>query len=251
MRVLLFGGTTEGRDLTDLLANAGVPVCVSVATERGLHDFATENPLVSLRAGALSQEEKVQLMAEFDLVADATHPYAQSISGHVREAATQAGVPYVRVVRPQGDTEGCLVAETVEEAVRLVPAEGMVLSTIGAKEVCAFEQMLDYRQRLVARVLDDEASVERCRAMGLPDERILAGRGPFSYEDNVQVLREFSIATLVTKESGTAGGYPEKLAAARDCGATVVVVARPPESDGLGVEQAFSEILSHNAKGGV
>ena len=111
--------------------------------------------------------------------------------------------------------------------------------------------MPGFQERLVARVLDDAASVERCRDMGLPDEHILAGRGPFSYENNLQVMQDFHIATMVTKESGTAGGYPEKLAAARDCKATVVVVARPPEADGLGVEQAFNKILSHNAKGSV
>ncbi len=239
---MIFGGTSEGRELTQLLADTGVSVCVSVATERGLKDFFVDSPLVSFHQGALTQEEKVQFMGDFDAVVDATHPYAQSISGHVREAAALAGKPYVRVLRPLGDVQDCLVAPTLAEAVALIPAEGAVLSTTGAKELAVYQALPHYRERLVARVLDDEASLEKARSMGLPDEHILAGRGPFSQQENEDAIERFDIKTLVTKESGTAGGYPEKLAAARAHGVTVVVVARPVEKDGMSVKEAFEAL---------
>lgn len=242
--ILIFGGTSEGRELTQLLADTGVSVCVSVATERGLKDFFVDSPLVSFHQGALTQEEKVQFIGDFDAVVDATHPYAQSISGHVREAAALAGKPYVRVLRPLGDVQGCLVAPSLAEAVALIPAEGAVLSTTGAKELAVYQALPHFRERLVARVLDDETSLEKARGMGLPDEHILAGRGPFSQQENEDVIERFDIKTLVTKESGTAGGYPEKLAAARAHGVTVVVVARPVEKDGMSVEEAFAALSS-------
>ena len=245
--ILIFGGTSEGRELTQLLADTGVSVCVSVATERGLKDFFVDSPLVSFHQGALTQEEKVQFMSDFDAVVDATHPYAQSISGHVREAAALAGKPYVRVLRPLGDVQGCLIAPTLAEAVALIPAEGAVLSTTGAKELAVYQALPRYRERLVARVLNDEASLEKARGMGLPDEHILAGRGPFSQQENEDVIERFDIKTLVTKESGTAGGYPEKLAAARAHGVTVVVVARPVEEDGMSVEEAFAVLCNNGA----
>lgn len=240
--ILLFGGTSEGRELTHLLADAGDTVCVSVATERGLQDFFVDSPLVTFHQGALTQEEKVALMASFDAVVDATHPYAQSISEHVRAAAKAAKKPYLRILRPQGDTDGCLVAPSLAQAVMLVPADGMVLSTTGAKELDAYRSLPRYRERLVARVLDDDASVKKARDIGLPDERILTGRGPFSQEENEAVLRRFNIKTLVTKESGANGGYPEKLAAARACNAAVVVVARPAEKEGMSVAEAFAAL---------
>ena len=181
-------------------------------------------------------------MDGFDVIVDATHPYAQSISGHVRQAAVQAGKPYLRVLRPQGDTRDCLVASTLAEAIGLIPAEGTVLSTTGAKELSAYTALPQYRERLIARVLNDAASIEKAQAMGLPPEHILAGRGPFSQKENEEVLRMFNIKTLVTKESGASGGYPEKLAAARACNAVVVVVARPPEEDGMSVAEAFAAL---------
>ncbi len=244
--ILLFGGTSEGRELTQRLANVGARICVSVATPRGLSDFAVNNPHVSFHQGALTQEEKVQLMASFDVVVDATHPYAQSISEHVREAARAAGKPYVRVLRPQSNTTGCLVAPTLAQAIALIPAEGAVLSTTGAKELSAYQALLNYQKRLVVRVLNDEASVEKALALGIPREHILAERGPFSQEENEEVLRSFNIKTLVTKESGAKGGYPEKIAAAQVCGVTVIVIARPPEKGGLSVDEAFELLTSTN-----
>ena len=52
--ILLFGGTGEGRELTNLLASAGMQVCVSVATERGLADFSLDDPRVFETAGCVA-----------------------------------------------------------------------------------------------------------------------------------------------------------------------------------------------------
>ncbi len=76
-----------------------------------------------------------------------------------------------------------------------------------------------------------------CRLSGVAEEWIVTGRGPFSVEENRRQIRAFDIGTLVTKDSGPAGGVPEKLAAARAEGCRVVVVRRPADDPA-----AFSEI---------
>lgn len=243
--ILLFGGTSEGRELTALLAHAGISVCVSVATERGTHDFFVESPLVSFHQGTLTQEEKVKFMRNVRAVVDATHPYAQSISAHVRAAAKQAHTPYIRVLRPPSNTHGCLVAPTLEEAVTLIPETGNVLATTGAKELAAYRALSHFQERLYVRILDDAASLEKALSSGLARDHIITGRGPFSETDNKALLERFNIQTLVTKESGEAGGYPEKLAAARACNVQVIVIARPPEKDGMLVDEAFEYITQH------
>jgi precorrin-6x reductase len=47
------------------------------------------------------------------------------------------------------------------------------------------------------------------------------------------MFRAAGASILVTKESGAAGGFTEKLAAARNCGMTTAVLARPKDTDGL------------------
>lgn len=243
--ILLFGGTSEGRELTALLAQAGIFVCVSVATERGARDFFVESPFVTFHQGTLTQDEKVHLMSKVSAVVDATHPYAQSISAHVRAAAEQAHKPYIRVLRPPSDTQGCMLAPTLEKAVSLIPEAGNVLATTGAKELAAYRALPHFKERLFVRILDDAASLEKALATGLAREHIVVGRGPFSEASNKELIERFHIKTLVTKESGEAGGYPEKLAAARACNVQVIVIARPAEKDGMLVSVAFDYITQH------
>ena len=57
----------------------------------------------------------------------------------------------------------------------------------------------------------------------------MTGRGPYTVEDNRQLLRRFGIKVLVTKDSGDRGGVLEKLEAARLEGCRIVVVGRPPD----------------------
>jgi precorrin-6Y C5,15-methyltransferase (decarboxylating) len=62
-------------------------------------------------------------------------------------------------------------------------------------------------------------------------------QGPFSQEMNELLLRQYDIKYLLTKQSGVKGGYPEKVRAARACGAELAVLAPPKESEGVSVEE--------------
>jgi len=79
----------------------------------------------------------------------------------------------------------------------------------------------------VARVLDSRESLDACRAAGIPEELIIAGRGPFSVEENLAAIHRFGIGVIVTKDSGRSGGVEAKLAAARQTDCRVIVIRRP------------------------
>ncbi len=46
-------------------------------------------------------------------------------------------------------------------------------------------------------------------------------------EENLAAIRRFGIGVIVTKESGRAGGFDAKLAAANRANAHVIVIRRP------------------------
>lgn len=50
--------------------------------------------------------------------------------------------------------------------------------------------------------------------------------GPFSRALNAAILEQYRIRWMVTKDGGAAGGFGEKLDAARDAGAELVVIGR-------------------------
>ena len=87
-KVMVFAGTTEGRDIVAFLAAAGVNVRACVATDYG-RAAMKEHPNVEVSSHPLRSYEMRGLMREYQVVVDATHPYAAPISTHVRQACEE------------------------------------------------------------------------------------------------------------------------------------------------------------------
>ena len=79
------------------------------------------------------------------------------------------------------------------------------------------------------RVIPTIESIEKCKRLGFEESHIIALQGPFSVELNVALIKQYGIRHLITKESGTAGGFGEKIEAAEKCGISTYVIARPEE----------------------
>ncbi len=246
-RVLLFAGTTEGRKIAAFLAGAeNVESLVYTATEYGGKLISEEDPRnrLSIRGRRVSGEEMEGLMKEFrpDLAIDATHPYAQVVTENLRRACETAGVSYLRVLRENGLRSGraaFVEVDSVAAAVEFLRDKpGNVLAATGSKELPLFTSLPDYVQRVYPRILPLAGAVERCLDLGFPAGHLICMQGPFSEEMNVATLRQIQAQFLVTKDSGEVGGFSAKLRAAEQAGAQVVVVGRPPQTEGL----AFSRL---------
>ncbi len=105
-----------------------------------------------------------------------------------------------------------------------------ILLTIGAGNLGPYVGMArEKKLPLFARVLDFDKSIEKCDSLGMGKEFVIAARGPFTVEDNRDLIRKLDIGVLVTKDSGKEGGVGEKLEAARMENCRVVVIKRPVE----------------------
>ena len=259
LRVLVFGGTTEGRVLAErLAARAGFDACVSVATALGTEELEGPAACGAVRVvqGRLDEDGIARLAAGFDACVDATHPYAVEVSRNVRAACARAGVPVLRVARPGGDAadgvpadDGCVrVASAAEAAAFLAGERGSVLLAVGSKELPAFAG-IDSR-RLFARVLPTHEALQACEDLGLPHRNVLALQGPFTRAMNEAMLAQYGVSWLVTKDGGAAGGFAEKMEAARAAGARLVVVGRPVREEGLTVEGALGALEALRASRG-
>lgn len=242
-KLCVFAGTTEGRRLVELLADAPVEVTACVATEYG-EALLTPRERLTVSHRRLTEEEMEALLAQerFDLVVDATHPYAAEVTENIARACRGVGVEYLRLLR-EADAlpEGAVYFPDTEAAVNwLAETEGNILLTTGSKELAKYAALPGFARRVYARVLPMEASLSACRAAGLGPDRIIAMQGPFSREMNAALLEAVSAKYLVTKDTGGTGGFGEKAAAARDAGAVLVVVGRPAQREGLGFEETAS-----------
>jgi len=247
-RVLVFGGTTEGRALCEILPSWPLEVVACVATDYGRQLLEGLSGRIAVHTGRMGPEAMEDLMrVGFACVLDATHPYATEVSANIQAAARRAGTPCLRLRRPQSQPLGTVRVATLGQAVEfLQETEGNILSTTGVKELDAYRALGDYAARVYARVLPSAASLERCAALGFPGSHIVAMQGPFSQALNEALIRQWDIRWLVTKDGGDPGGFAAKIDAASCCGIGSLVIGRPPEPEGHALEgllEALRRIL--------
>ena len=238
-KLCVFAGTSDGRQLIGRLAGRGAEIVACAATEYGGARLG-HLPDVRVRIGRMDAEAMAAFFEKegFAAVVDATHPYADRATENIRAACAAAGAPYWRLLRESEAGEGDGVwAEDVPACVEaLKKTQGNVFLTIGSKALPLFCADEGLRARLWVRVLPLGQSLEACAECGVAPDRIVAMQGPFDEALNAAMFRAANARWVVTKDSGDAGGYAAKLRAAREVGAQVVVIGRPPQAEGVGVD---------------
>lgn len=267
--ILIVAGTTEGRNLaeyiseslTESLKDGNWNCYVSAATEYGKQILEEENlEGIRLISGRMDEEQLEEFIIEHcvNYVIDATHPFARVVTENLKKVCQGQKITYIRCLREQTEheitdsgkkamtAEKIVVTESVEDAAEfLKQTEGKILLTTGSKELAKYTVIPDYRERCYARVLSTLKAVQDSVELGFTGKHLIAMQGPFSVEMNLAVLHQTEAKYFVTKESGTAGGFEEKVLAAEQAGAVLVVIGRPQE-EGLSVEETcryLKEIL--------
>ena len=247
--IFIFSGTTEGRELSSLLAERGYDCTVSVATEYGCEVMEMQEG-VSVRTGRLNQEQMCVCFRQknYLCVIDATHPFAGVVSAEIKRACEQEGLPYLRFCRPtEWESEEKIKGKSAlsfdtawEAATWLKEREGKILLTTGSKDLSLIAGVIADPSRLYVRVLPGVESLQACEKAGIPKPQIIACQGPFSVEMNTALLHFSGARYLLTKETGRAGGFPEKMEAAYACQVQPVVI-RNPENRNPGGEAGGTE----------
>lgn len=228
MKVLVFGGTTEGR----LILESGLPCLYSTATAYG-SESVTALPGQEIISGRLDAHEMTELMSRPDIagVIDATHPYATEARKTIAAACEAANRPLFRVAREGAENrEGVDIlsfASAGEAADYLGQVGGNALVTVGSKEMGHFTKVPGCAQRLHFRVLPTSEVLLQCEALGISASRLIAEQGPFSERSNRAHLERARARFLVTKDGGPQGGMEEKFRAARACNVKVMLIERP------------------------
>ena len=237
-RILIFSGTTEGRELAESLRDTKAEVIVSVATEYGKECMnIEESSNIIVHAGRMNEAQICQFIREnrIGFVADATHPFALEVTKNVEQACKKTDTEYVRCVREwqnweEGDVRVIRVDSVAQAVEKLQNTTGNILISTGSKELFEYTRLSDYQQRCYARVLSTQRSVEESIRLGFEGRHLIAMQGPFSKELNLAMLNDLSARYFVTKESGKSGGFLEKVEAAKEAGAVLIVIGRPIES---------------------
>lgn len=229
MRVLILGGTKDASQLAIAASNIpGIEIISSLAgrtrqpaaivTQTRIGGFGGTEGLV-----AYLQDKAIALLI------DATHPYAAQISFNGATAAKICGIPHLMLIRPEwkprkGDR--WIEVENIQSAAVIVESLAQrVFLTIGRQELSAFAHLENIW--FLMRMIDSPTS-----NTPIPKGQLLLERGPFSLADERELLKQYQIEAMVSKNSGGEATYA-KIIAARQLSLPVVMVKRPivPESD--------------------
>lgn len=227
MRLLLLGGTTEARQLAQALdAGAAGPLEV-ILSLAGRTSAPSPGP-ARLRTGGFGGADGLAAYLrneKIDLLVDATHPFAATISANATAAADGTGIPLLRLVRPawsaRDDERWTTVPDMAGAVAAVQAAARRVFLTVGASGIDRFVGCTGIF--FLIRMIEPPAAPPE-----LADCRLVFDRGPFDTAGEMRLMREHRIDTLVTKNSGGAATRP-KLDAAQALRLSVVMVDRPRE----------------------
>lgn len=212
-------------------------------------------PVGEVRIGGFGGVEGLRKWLEdnrTELVVDATHPFAATMTAHAAQATAQLGVPMIRLNRPGWTAEPgdrwYRVPDLAAAASTSTELGDRILLTIGRQGIAAFAGYP--RPWYLIRTIDPPEGPLP------PRHEILSARGPFTVDEESGLLARHRIGVVVTKDSGGTA-TTAKLTAARTAGIPVVVVDRPPLPSGVTVagtveevREALSACTTENPAGG-
>lgn len=215
-RILLLGGIGEALAIARRLGPQHV---YSLAGLGKVPDDLACEVRVGGYGGADGLADFIRLRG-FDLLLDATHPYAAQISANAARAAQLAGVPCWALRRPgwqAGAADDWREVAGWPALIQALEPFRRPLFTLGREPLEHLDE-IPAHQHWTVRCLQSLPGTARADVLG--------ARGPFSLDGERALFARLGTDVLVSKNSGSHATEP-KLQVARERGVPVLILARP------------------------
>lgn len=236
MRIFLLGGTKDSINIIEHVKSSyDAHILTTTTTEYGAR-LADEGGSDDTIARPLLKDEIIEIIQNegYDVLIDATHPFAAHITQTSASIAHELDMPYIRFERPSTDltdidTSHIHYVNSFDEAGKLISEEyneGNILHFAGANTM---EEILKYVsvERFYPRILKVQSSIEKCEKLGVNSGHIIAMKGAASLDENIELIEKYDAKVMITKESGDIGGVVEKIQAANEKSVAVIMIQRP------------------------
>lgn len=229
--ILVLGGTSDSLEIcSELNKIFNLKYTLSVTTEYG-KDLA-KGYARNVTLGKLTKDDMLEFIRENNVkqIIDATHPYAIEVSKNAITCSQETNIEYIRYERKsliESITyKNIFTVDTIEEACQIANQRGHnIFIGTGSKNLDKYVELIP-NKKLIARVLPTSEVIKSCEDLGLNGDNIIAMKGPFSKTINMEMYKQYKIDLVITKESGVAGGFLEKVDASEVLDIPVVIIRR-------------------------
>ncbi len=240
MKIIIFGGTKEAREIASNLHDLGHELIFSLAGR-------TSNPTlpksIKIIIGGFGGEQNLSdyfIASNFDLILDITHPYAQNISNQLVKAASLSSKKLVRFKRPIWQKTSKLNWQdfaSFEQAIEQLPTKATVFITTGHKGLELLQIRMDCK--FIVRLIEKPKITlnENCS--------LIINNPPYDLEQEISLMKNHNITHLISKNSG-ANQTKGKIEAANKLDIDIFMIKRPklaPAEEFISIKQLTSNVF--------
>ncbi|OEJ99430.1 hypothetical protein A8C32_08195 [Flavivirga aquatica] len=222
--ILVFGGTTEGKQVASILDDLQLPYYYSTKTKI---DF---NGMGKPISGAMDvlDIERFCIENKVSHIINASHPFAEEL--HKTIANNSLSIPLIRFERffpEKTNHELVHYVDGFKEAIQLLK-NNKYKKLLALSGVQTIQKLTSFwkQNKTWFRILDRESSRAIAQKSGFPSENLLFGYPQSSHEE-VLLYKELNPDVILTKESGTNGKLEQKITAAITTNTSIVIINKP------------------------
>lgn len=240
--ILVFGGTTEGKQVIELLTTAEISFVYSTKTKIKLADTS----YMKYRFGALEVQELKAFIEQngIDLIINAAHPFATSLHDTIQ--LSQGNIPVIRLERTYPKrTKHALVkyVHNYTEALKVLRQyeNKRLLALSGVQSI---PQLVSFwsQNPTYFRILNRSVSLAIAEQNNFPSHQLILGLSDQSLSTEVKTIEGYEIGVVLTKESGVSGGLSVKIEAALACKIPIIIIEKPVLPDSFHMVDTVKEL---------
>ncbi|MCC7552915.1 MAG: precorrin-6A reductase [Methanobacteriaceae archaeon] len=236
LNVFLIGGTKDSINIIKYLKETfNTYILTTTTTEYG-SSLAIKGGSDETIAKPLPKDDILELLKNnnFDLIIDATHPFATHITRTAIECSKISKVPYIRFERPTSkieniDSEKLHEVKSFEDAGKLISEKWNQYNVLHLAGTNTIEDVLKSLkpEKFYPRILKLESSIKKCEKLKIPKENITFMKGVSTEKENIELIKKINAKVIISKESGETGGLSAKINAASKLNIDFILVTRP------------------------
>lgn len=251
LNVFLLGGTKESVEIIKYLKkNYNSFVLTTTTTTYGAK-LAKKAGSDKTTAKPLLKNEIINIIknSNFNIIIDATHPFATHITKTVIEVSKTCKIPYIRFERPtlnlnKINNSNIYPVKSFEDAGKLIEKKFNQFNILHFAGANTMKHILKYvsSEKFYPRILKIKSSLKKCEELKINKNHIIPMKGSSTVEENIKLIEKINNGLIITKESGEIGGIDAKIKAANKKNIPIIIIERPK------IEQLNQKNIVYNFK---